>query len=373
MALRDQPYIPLYIQDVLTDEKLILCTSSSHGIYLRLLCILHKQEKYGEIRLKQKHKQNESKYDNFASLLVRQMPFIQKEIRDGLFELDEENVIQITNDTLRQKRMVRDGELSIIRSISGKKGGSNVTKQYGKPGCLYWIGNYSDKNKIGISINPQNRLYRLRSDLKIKDLEIQDSFKVKDMGKAEDNAHKHFGKLMDGEWVIIDHEEMKERFDLLKAKVKAKVKASTEDESEDTNKDKKKKYGEYENVLLTDKQFKDLKDKVDDRNKWINEIDLAIEEKGNIWHIKNFYLAAIKWYKKDLEKNPVKPKKRVINHYEYKCPNCSKMFHPREMKGDDDAFPYRCDENGCQTVGLGKDGKNMVGVQLEFVKNIYND
>ena len=140
----------------------------------------------------------------------------------------------------------------------------------------------------------------------------------------------------------------------------------------DTGKDKiKHKYGEYSHVLLTDKQFKDLKGKVDDRNKWIKELDEAIEEKGNIWHIKNFYLAAIKWYKKDLEKNPVKSKKRVINHYEYKCPNCSKMFHPRRMKGENDYGAYRCDENGCQTVHLMDN--SMVGVQLEFVKIIYKE
>ena len=76
------------------------------------------------------------------------------------------------------------------------------------------------------------------------------------------------------------------------------------------------------------------------------------------------------FWDKYTEKTSQPKKKRVINHYEYKCPNCSKLFKPREMKGDDDAFPYRCDENGCQTVGLGKDGKNMVGVQLEFVKKV---
>lgn len=241
MALRDQPYIPLYVQDVLTDEKLALCRADSHGIYLRLLCILHKQTKYGEIYLKQKHKQNESKYENFASILAKQMPFEQKQIKECLIDLDEEDVIQITNDTLRQKRMVKDGELSIIRATAGKKGGSNITKQYGKPGYLYWIGDYSDKNKIGISVNPQNRLYRLRSDLKIKDLEIQDSFKIKDMGKSEDAAHKYFGELMDGEWVIINHEDMKIKFALLQANLKQNTEYDTVNENEDVI--------EYDNVI----------------------------------------------------------------------------------------------------------------------------
>ncbi len=65
------------------------------------------------------------------------------------------------------------------------------------------------------------------------------------------------------------------------------------------------------------------------------------------------------------------PKKRVINHYEYKCPNCSTPFEKEEMKGDDDFDAYRCDENGCQTVHLMDN--SMVGVQLDFVKTIHKE
>lgn len=72
------------------------------------------------------------------------------------------------------------------------------------------------------------------------------------------------------------------------------------------NKEKKQKYGDYQNVLLTDEQYNDLKLQVDDREKWIKVMDEAIEEKGNIWHIKNFYLALIKWYKKEKD-NPKIP------------------------------------------------------------------
>ena len=69
---------------------------------------------------------------------------------------------------------------------------------------------------------------------------------------------------------------------------------------------------------------------------------------------------------------PPKPQKK-INHYVYQCTACEKKFYPREMKGDDDAFPYRCDQNACQTVGLGKDGKNMVGVQLKYIKRVLKE
>jgi len=126
MALRDQPYLPLYIKDIMTDEKLVLCSAASHGVYLRLLCILHKQETYGLLPLKQKYKQTESKFINFASLLVTQMPFKQEVIEAGLRDLSDEDVIQMTDDTLGQKRMLRDGALSLVRAEAGSKGGKSL-------------------------------------------------------------------------------------------------------------------------------------------------------------------------------------------------------------------------------------------------------
>ncbi len=58
MALRNQPYFPLYVQDFLTDEKLAECSAESTGVYIRLMCILHKSEEYGCILLKTKRQAN---------------------------------------------------------------------------------------------------------------------------------------------------------------------------------------------------------------------------------------------------------------------------------------------------------------------------
>ena len=138
MALRNQPYLPLYVQDFMTDEKLNECSPAANGIYIRLMCILHKSETYGQILLKQKYKQNESKIENllkqnckqnlkqiyfFAYQLEKNMPFSVEEIASGLEELIRENVIQIDEDVLFQKRMVKDGILSDKRSSAGSKGG----------------------------------------------------------------------------------------------------------------------------------------------------------------------------------------------------------------------------------------------------------
>ena len=117
MALRNQPYFPLYIQDFLTDEKLIECSASATGVYIRLMCIMHKSDEYGKILLKQKDKQTDNQIINFALKLSKQMPYSEKTVTDALIELVEENVLNIEGDYLIQRRMVRDNDLSNTRSI----------------------------------------------------------------------------------------------------------------------------------------------------------------------------------------------------------------------------------------------------------------
>ena len=123
MALRDQPYIPLYVMDFLTDEKLANCSAESTGVYIRLMCILHKMDEYGVILLKGKEKKHESNITNFAYKLVRQMPYDVACIERSLSELVDEGVLTLEGDRLFQKRMIKDNDISVKRSAAGKKGG----------------------------------------------------------------------------------------------------------------------------------------------------------------------------------------------------------------------------------------------------------
>ena len=122
MALRDQPYLPLYVQDYLTDEKLNECSAETQGIYIKIMCLLHKQNIYGSILLKQKHNKTPNNIENFAIQLDNHLPFTKDKIQEALTELIDENVMQLKGDILSQKRMVRDGEISLARSKAGKKG-----------------------------------------------------------------------------------------------------------------------------------------------------------------------------------------------------------------------------------------------------------
>jgi len=126
MALKDQPYRPLYVDDFLSDEKLSLCSAESTGVYIRLMCLMHKSDEYGVILLKQKFKQNVKQVSNFACMLAKQMPYTSEEIELSLTELIDMEVIRIdceNEDRLYQKRMVKDGKISTIRALAGSKGG----------------------------------------------------------------------------------------------------------------------------------------------------------------------------------------------------------------------------------------------------------
>jgi uncharacterized protein YdaU (DUF1376 family) len=129
MALRNQPYIPLYVQDFLTDEKLMECSSSATGVYIRLICIMHKSETYGTILLKQKDKQNDKQVLNFAYKVAKFLPYDLHVVVSGIEELLDENVLQIDGDLLIQKRMAKDGLISDKRASAGSKGGKKTTSK----------------------------------------------------------------------------------------------------------------------------------------------------------------------------------------------------------------------------------------------------
>lgn len=130
MALRDQPYLPLYVQDFLTDEKLNECSASATGVYIRLMCIMHKSREYGAVLLKQNSKQNKNFASLFACKLVKHMPYDAQTIEQALEELLKEDVLVIEGDKLTQPRMVKDNNISLIRAEAGSKGGK--TTQFAK-------------------------------------------------------------------------------------------------------------------------------------------------------------------------------------------------------------------------------------------------
>lgn len=106
----------------MTDEQLVECSPAATGVFIRIMCILHKQRPYGTILLKQKDKQMTKQIENFAYKFVKQLPWDYDVILAAITELVQEGCLKIEGDMMYQKRMKEDGELSDQRSFAGKKG-----------------------------------------------------------------------------------------------------------------------------------------------------------------------------------------------------------------------------------------------------------
>lgn len=146
MALKDQPYFPFYVKDFDGDEKLKECDAEAHGVYIRIMCLMHKSKTYGKLLLEQKyqqaHQQNNQQNSNicsdfvsaFAIKLKRHLPFSLLEIERGLCQLLENEVLHIDGIYILQKRMVKDGKISESRASAGRKSAS------GKGGVNNFVG-----------------------------------------------------------------------------------------------------------------------------------------------------------------------------------------------------------------------------------------
>lgn len=128
MALTDQPYLPLYVDDWMNNSKLKLCSPGAHGLMISIMCLMHKSETYGIILLKQKFKQTDKQEFNFASQIAKLSSFDLLEIEKLFYELLDENVLKIEGDNLICKRMVKDANISKKRALSGKTGGKTTQK-----------------------------------------------------------------------------------------------------------------------------------------------------------------------------------------------------------------------------------------------------
>lgn len=125
--------MPLNVQDFLNDEKLLECSASATGIYIRLMCMMHKSDPYGKIAIKARDISlfgGIEPLEQFASQLVRHMPYDKKEILNALKELVGEGVLYVDGNYLCQKRMIRDSEISEKRAEAGRRGSSITNKRF---------------------------------------------------------------------------------------------------------------------------------------------------------------------------------------------------------------------------------------------------
>jgi hypothetical protein len=132
VALRNQPYLPLYVNDFMNDEKLKPCSAESIGVYIRLMCLLHKCEEYGALTFDDlDERTNDICYD-FATKLLPHLLFKHDVVLRGLHELIARKILMLDGERLYQKRMVKDGNTSAVRVSAGSAGGKAKAKNSSK-------------------------------------------------------------------------------------------------------------------------------------------------------------------------------------------------------------------------------------------------
>lgn len=184
MALRDQPYLPLYVQDFLTDEKLMECSAQATGVYIRLICLMHKSETYGQIKLKNN---SGDKLKAFASQLAKHFPYDFHIVEKSLAELLNERVLTMEGDFLTQKRMVKDNQISLLRANSGKIGGKKTQESY------FAKANAKAKNEANHQANPEYEIENeFKKDLNTKNFKEEEKEKI----KKEKDFSPLFGKMI---------------------------------------------------------------------------------------------------------------------------------------------------------------------------------
>ena len=87
MARRNSPFLPLYVDAFMSDERLAECTARAHGVYIRIMCLMHKSAEYGKIALSEKDLEEVADEDSlivkFALKLSRHLPMGTRSVKRG--------------------------------------------------------------------------------------------------------------------------------------------------------------------------------------------------------------------------------------------------------------------------------------------------
>ena len=127
------PWTKWYWQDYLSDEKLSDCSLAAQGLWMRMLGYMARSEKRGYLLLN--GKQNESKMkanekQNESKILAKRTHTEEQIIEQLLNELEENGVFSRDEDgVIFSRRLVREAEISRIRSEAGRIGGRPSLKK----------------------------------------------------------------------------------------------------------------------------------------------------------------------------------------------------------------------------------------------------
>jgi hypothetical protein len=127
------PWTKWYWQDYLSDENLSDCSLAAQGLWMRMLGYMARSEKRGYLIFNGNQKESKSLVEQKqieSKILAKRTHTDEKIIEQLIGELEENGVFsRDENGIIFSRRLVREAELSRIRSEAGRKGGRPSLKR----------------------------------------------------------------------------------------------------------------------------------------------------------------------------------------------------------------------------------------------------
>lgn len=202
------PYIKFYIGDYIKDTRIL--PLNARGGWAELILQMWNSDPQGELV---------GTMEEFARVMccsLEEATFCVNLLKEKkIFSYEDKGEGKMKIISRKQKKML---EISNTRKEAGSVGGNpKLSQNYNKPGYLYAMQRPSDGwVKLGISTNPDKRIYKIRNQLNEPEIELLGSLFVQDMGTEEARIHEVFISKKKGEWFNLDDSEIKKVKILLK-------------------------------------------------------------------------------------------------------------------------------------------------------------
>jgi hypothetical protein len=119
--MSQRPWMKFYPNDWQADPQLGSCSASARGIWMEMLCLMHRAQPYGYLLVN-----GSSPTEQALSLICR---VGQRELKAAISELRAAGVFDETSDgTILSRRMVRDAQKEASNRENGRKGGNPKLK-----------------------------------------------------------------------------------------------------------------------------------------------------------------------------------------------------------------------------------------------------
>ncbi len=200
-----RPAFQFYPADWRKDPSLSTCSLAARGLWIELMCIMHEATPYGVLAVNSKPMTDVQIGRAVGEPVGAVQELLHELESSGVFSRDEDGAIF-------SRRMLRDEEFRNQRASYGALGGNpKLARHYNQQGHLYAAQRASDGAvKIGIAVNVQNRLSKLRQKMRGDTLELLAFLPVEDMGAAEAAAHAAMADArLHDEWFALTAEHLR--------------------------------------------------------------------------------------------------------------------------------------------------------------------